>query len=466
MRRFCALFVAALLSCPRPTVERQAVAVPSRQHDTVAGGFYAQPAGLADDVPEETSGESKIRRDLAAARDAGAHYLRFAIGWDGVETAPGTFDWRLADEVIGLAPSYGVVPLPYVCYTPKWLNPDPKDYWRKPPSDIARFGTFLEAAARRYAGRVPSWELWNEPDNDFYWLGSVEEFARLIRAGAEGVRRGDPRARIVLGGMSKGRSPFLETLLREHHLGDVVDVVSAHGYLETWDPRRTEDYPAYISEIDKLLRETAPRDDFWMAEFGYSDWRRPDGKPSEWSYAVHAYEHTSEFQAVALLRAHALALATGALSLTTWYRIDDLPPSEGVIGDDNNKHLGVLDVQGSPKPAFSALRLWNRLLDGPVRTVHAEGPALVRAFEKPSGELIVLAWLPSDTRPSDPQGRAIDPRDATIAIALPHGGSSLQVFDPLTGNEIAAAARLEGAQLAGVRLRGDSVFVARVGSPR
>ena len=90
----------------------------------------------------------------------------------------------------------------------------------------------------------------------------------------------------------------------------------------------------------------------------------------------------------------------------------------------------------------------------------------MRAFEKASGEMIVLAWLPSDTTPSDPQGRAIDPRDATIAIALPHGGSSLQVFDPVTGNEVRGAARLEGAQLAGVRLRGDSVFVARVGSSR
>src|SRR3982751_2821841 len=105
MRRSVALFVAAAVACPRPTPERQAVAVPSRQHDTIAGGFYGEPAGLADDFPEETTGESKIRRDLAAVRDAGAHYLRFAIGWDGVETAPGMFDWRLADEVIGRATS-------------------------------------------------------------------------------------------------------------------------------------------------------------------------------------------------------------------------------------------------------------------------------------------------------------------------------------------------------------------------
>jgi hypothetical protein len=271
----------------------------------------------------------------------------------------------------------------------------------------------------------------------------------------------------VLGGMSKGRSPFLEALLRDHHIGDVVDVVSAHGYLETWDPRRTEQYPAYLSAIAALLRETAPRDDFWMAEFGYSDWRRPDGKPSEWSYAVHAYEHTSEFQAVALLRAHALALGTGLLSLTTWYRIDDLPPTEGVIGDDNNKHLGVLAVDGSRKPAFFALRLWNQLMDGPVRPVAAQGPrAVVRAFEKPSGELIVFAWIPSDTEITDPHGRAPDSRATSVDISLPHGGSSLRVFDPVTGTEASSTARLEGAAVRGVHLRGDSIFVGRVAPSR
>ncbi|MFL5310325.1 MAG: GH39 family glycosyl hydrolase [Myxococcales bacterium] len=455
-----AILLALFAACPRPVRDRAALSVPSRQRDSLPGGYYAQPAGIADDYPEESTTEAKIRRDLDTARAAGVRWLRFGLGWDAVETAPGQYDFHLWDLLVQLAPRYGIALLPYVCYTPRWLSSAPEDFWRRPPADPGRFGRFMETAARRYAGRVPSWELWNEPDNEQYWLGTARQFADLVRAGAEGVRRGDPAARVVLGGMSKGRSPFLETLLREQRIGKVVDVVSLHGYLETWDARRAEDYPAFIGEVASLVGETAPRDDLWMAEFGYSDWRKPGGNPSEWSYAVHDYEHTAAFQGVALLRAHALALGTGVLSLTTWYRIDDLPASEGVIGDENNKHLGVLDARGRPKPAFAALRLWSSLFDAPVRAVAAQaGPAVVRVFEKPSGELIVLAWLPSAR---GPPGRSPDVRAETVRIVLPHPGAALEEFDPATALPARGSAALHGASIDQVVLRGDSIFVARV----
>jgi hypothetical protein len=459
LRRTALVLVALLAACPRPiapaaqrpaapAVERSAppaVELPSRARDTDARGFYAQPAGLGDDFPEESSGPDKIRRDFETARATGARYLRFAVGWDSAEPAPGKYDWRLWDQVFRTARETGVIPLPYVCYTPRWLNPDPKDYWRKPPQRPEALAQFMEAVSRRYA--APSWELWNEPDNDQYWLGSPEEFARLVRSGAEGVRRGDPRAKVVLGGMSKGRTPFLEQTLRE--TSGVIDVVNLHGYLETWDARRAEEYPRYIAEVADAVRTLAPRSDLWLAEFGYSDWLRPDGKPSERSYAVKPWEHSRAFQAVALLRAHALALGTGLLSLTTWYRVDDLPAAETVIGDENNKHLGLLDASGAHKPAFFAMALWNRLLSGPVRPIeaHAEG-AVVRAFEKPSGERVVIAWLPSARKGET------TPDDAVVSIQLARPAERVEVYDPATG-EIAGERRL-----ASVRLRADSVLVA------
>ena len=186
-----------------------------------------------------------------------------------------------------------------------------------------------------------------------------------------------------------------------------------------------------------------------MAEFGYSDWRRPDGRPSEWSYAVDPWEHTRAFQGIALLRAHALALGTAVLSLTTWYRVDDLVPAETVIGDENNRHLGVLDAQGRAKPAFRAMALWNQLLSDPVRPVAADAPgAVVRAFERQSGDIVVLAWLPSARRGDPPR-----PLHAVVPLHLPGRRRELHVYDPLTGE------RGGNEPLERVRLRADSIFV-------
>ncbi len=360
---------AVLSSCaPLPHPENRAFpAIPSRAADTDPRGFYYQPAGLADDYPEESTTVAGIRRDLETLRQAGARYYRFAIGWDGVETAPGEYAWGYWDELIRLAPEYGVTLLPYVCYTPAWLSADPHDYWRRPPADPEAFGAFMYAIASRYRGKVASWELWNEPDIENYWLGSAAEFAALVRAGARQVRRADPKALVVLGGMAKARSPFLEELLREQRLGEVLDVVNVHGYLETWDPQPAEDYPQRLQAVRDLLDETAPGLDLWLAEFGYSDYRQTPAQVSEWVDAVHTYEHTPAYQAVALWKHHVLAAASEDLSLTTWYRLHDLPAAEGVIGDDNNKHLGLLDTDGRPKPAFFAFRHYNRLFDHPFR---------------------------------------------------------------------------------------------------
>ncbi|MGE5049684.1 MAG: beta-galactosidase, partial [Deltaproteobacteria bacterium] len=322
LHRSSILLVALLAACPRPiapaverpttpAVERSqapAVHLPSRARDTDARGFYAEPAGLEDDFPAEGTAPDRIRRDFETARAAGARYLRFAVGWDSAEPAAGRYDWRLLDQAFQAARESGVIPLPYVCATPKWLSADPKDYRRKPPDDPKRFGEFMEAVSRRYG--APSWELWNEPDDEQSWLGSPEQFAALVRSGAEGVHRGDPRARVVLGGMAKGRTAFLDQTLRA--TADVIDVVNLHG--EPPDARRAEEYPRSIGEVADAVRKLAPRADLWLAGFGSSDRR-----PAEASSAV------KPDQAVALLRAHALALGTGLLSLTTWCRVEDLP---------------------------------------------------------------------------------------------------------------------------------------------
>jgi len=477
IRRLAAA-LALVLACARAPVPPPASGtktapaanpLPSRQRDQGPDGFFLQPAGLADDYPEESAPVEKMKRDLATMRAVGAQQLRFAVGWDSIETEPGKYDWKVWDALFALVREAGVTPLPYVCYTPRWLTPaDPKDFWRR-PADPGRFARFMSALVQRYRGQAPSWELWNEPDNDYYWLGTVEEFAKLVEAGARSVRAADPAARVVLGGMSKGRSPFLEELLGRYQVGRSVDVISLHGYLETWDSGRSEEYPARIEAVARLARETAPQADLWLAEFGYSNWRMPDGRPSQWSYAVHGYEHTDRFQAVALFRAHVLALATQRLSLTTWYRIDDLPPAEGVIGDDNNKHLGIVDEQGRPKPAFHALRLYEQLLARPVRLadaraqVYAGGQTIVHVFEARSGDVVVAAWLRSAVGGGDPGGRADDPREDAVAVRLPVGpGAELTAFDVTTGDPVRTDAVLDGSLLSGIHLRGDSIFVARI----
>lgn len=441
----------------------------SRAAQTSPDGFYDQPVALCDDYPEESTTLEKIRGDFAIMREAGVHMLRFGVGWDEIETSPGHYDFSLWDQILAEAEKAGITLLPYVCYTPEWATPTKKDFFRQPPSDPARFGAFMRTIALRYKGRIHSWELWNEPDLEAYWTGTADELAPMIIEGARQVRAADPSAVIVLGGMAKGRSPFFEELVREHRITDWVDVVNVHGYFETWSNDRIERYPARLAALADLLPKGRPAPDLWMAEFGYSSKRYADREASEWGVdVVHAYEHTPEHQAVALFESHVLALASGKLSLTAWYRIRDLPDGEAVIGDDNNRHLGIVDVNGRKKPSFYALSLYSRLFRGPTRPFYADqgsGPSdrVVYVFEKKNGDAVVVGWLRSATRGEvrDASGYAKDERRETVRIPVPKGDYEKLVTYRVTG-EIEGERTFSGDALEGVELRGDRPFIAEL----
>jgi len=443
----------------------------SRSAETDAQGFYYQPAGLADDYPEETTTSAKIQRDISAIVETGSKVYRFAFGWDSIEEKPGEYNFLFWDEVVDRAARAGVTLIPYVCYTPRWLGTDPNDYWRQPPKDPSRFGRFMEVIVNRYKGKIHSWELWNEPDLEAYWLGTPEQFAQLVFEGAKGVRRADPSAVIVLGGIAEGRGPFYDTLLTKLGVGGAVDVVNVHGYLETWSDEHVEAYPARIEGMAALLPPIGLGPDLWMAEFGYSNYRFSKTQVSKWGIEiVYAYEHTPEYQAVALIKTHVLSLVPEKLSLTAWYRINDLPPSTGVIGDDNNKFLGILDVAGKPKPAFYALRFYNQLVDQPVSVLDSRvrvekmpgSQSEVHVVERKDGHALLFGWLRIPTRDevADRSGMAVDTRREVVSVTLPgEGYARMSVYDA-QGRLTPSSAHLSGNAVRDVPLTGEHVFIA------
>ncbi len=108
--------------------------------------------------------------------------------------------------------------------------------------------------ARRYRGKVGSWELWNEPDNRDYWRGTAAQFADLLVAGARAVRAADPAAKVVFGGIA-GHPAFAAEVMARPELAGLIDVVNTHAYFETWNPDPIET-PAALS---RRLRSAGAR---------------------------------------------------------------------------------------------------------------------------------------------------------------------------------------------------------------
>lgn len=415
--------------------------------------------GLCEDYPEETRSLVNARRDLEVARDAGAKSLRIAFGWDAMEPAPGRYDWSFWDDFIREAQAARIQLIPYVCYTPRWAAQDQgPDFWRSPPRDPADFARFVEALVRRYRGSMRTWELWNEPDNRAYWLGSPAEFAEMIRLGSAAVRRADPEAKVVLGGIA-GEVDFLAALLVQERIGAAVDIINIHSYFETWHPNPIEQLPNYVESVAGLVRDTGGQQPVWMAETGYSSVGGRAETSSVYRRRYHG-EHTEEAQADALARTLATALATQHIELFAWYRINDLASGEEVIGDDNNHHLGVLRANGQPKPALRSFGYLARLFGQPyavftprVRVLSRTGDAQpeTRGFQLRDGRWLVFAWMSMPDGPAPVRAQP-DDRAAQLEIIVPGARANRFSVRNAQGSILHASASRPEATRDGLRL--------------
>jgi hypothetical protein len=423
VRVLCALALCLSIACaPRHPVTTSGI--------PAAGNFRAIPLGLCEDYPEESRSLAAARRDLEVAKTNDLAVLRIAFGWDAMEPEPGQYDWSFWDEFVRMATDeYGIRLIPYVCYTPKWASTGRgDDFWNHPPKDNARFASFMKQIVQRYKDRIDSWEIWNEPDNPAYWNGTVEQFAALLQAGGQAVREADPHAKVVLGGLAWDLN-FLEALLTNAAAMKTVDVVNLHNYYETWATEPIERLPDYVGRAHDLIHQYGFRHPIWMAEVGYSNFRQGARVSSQY-IAKYQSEHTAQAQAASLVRVLTLLLASGKVSLIAWYRVNDLPATEEVIGDANNRYLGILDESGRPKPAFDAIRFFQSLLPGAYRCIDTAvrvskpiaAPVEVHAFEREDGTVVVFAWLRTyipGTRGGQLTGELQDDRAERIALSFP-----------------------------------------------
>lgn len=440
---------------------------------------YHVPIGLCEDYPEESTTLEGIRKDMEFLKKSHIDLLRISFGWDAIESVKDQYDWLFWDDFVRIAvEEYGITLIPYVCYMPRWNSTKPEDnnwFWNYPPVDPGQFGEFMKALVTRYKKYIKTWELWNEPDIWVYWQGTPEQFAGMIRIGAQAVKEADPKARVVLGGVAYSEE-FLAKMFRDYGLSPWIDVVNMHNYFETWSPRPVEDIDDHIAAVSEVIRQYGRQQPLWMAEVGYSTFRQGRKVSNDYT-AWYDYEHTPDYQAVDLFKRLSLIVSTEKISAVAWYEISDLPPSDEVIGDEyNNRHLGVAFVNYVAKPAQQALTFFNTLFAKKYRNITPSvtvtrpesSDSHTLAFRCQDGSVILVSWLQTclpERRGADSTGAVRDDRGETLAVSLPLTlKGKAQLYDHL-GNErpFTALRREKGrTQVEGIELTGGMVSIIRI----
>ena len=297
-------------------------------------------------------------RDLDLIAAAAFKFIRMDFQWAGIERKKGEYDWSAYDELTANLEKRGIRPL-YILDYSNGLYEDAvvskhpisgkeeRDTASPQKSEsVAAFANWAAAGAKHFQGRHVIWEIWNEPNIQFWKpKPDVTQYSALALATCRAMRAADPQATIVAPGSSGFPWPFLEAFFKSEAL-DSLDAVSVHPYRDYNKGPETagEDY----QKLRGLIERCAP----------------PSKKSlpvlcSEWGYASHTKGVPLETQAAFIARQQ-LADLMNNVPISIWY--DWM--NDGTDPAYNENNFGVVTNDLTLKPAYVAVQTLTRQLSG------------------------------------------------------------------------------------------------------
>ncbi|MFH1426038.1 MAG: cellulase family glycosylhydrolase [Candidatus Kerfeldbacteria bacterium] len=291
---------------------------------------------------------------LRKAENAGVQWGREEFSWDVIEPADNSFSWAAYDSVVDAYEARGIRMVGLLSYSSSWASdlPGSSDSEFYPP-DIKAWKDYVGRAAKRYAGRVDHWEIWNEPNHAGFWKGSLSEYATLLEAASVAIKEENPNAKIVLGGLSGADSDFIDKLYDELDNPDIIDIVAIHPYREksgnfNYAPEESLTGLNLLMTDLYNVKAAVERNDsnstpIWLTELGWTTYKNGV---------------TDKRQAAFLMRAYAIALSVPTVKKVFWYALNDTSSDTSYA----EAHFGLLDHANARKTSWHAYKFMRSYL--------------------------------------------------------------------------------------------------------
>jgi hypothetical protein len=137
----------------------------------------------------------------------GASEIRLDIALENVFPTPdGPPDWSGVDQYMTLARQYRLRVLADLLTTPSYMAGCPAgtpfdQTYRCAPTDPVLWGRDAGLIAAHTRGVIDDFEIVNEADGGWAFLGSPQQYGEMLAASYESIHRADPGARVALGGL-------------------------------------------------------------------------------------------------------------------------------------------------------------------------------------------------------------------------------------------------------------------------
>lgn len=343
-------------------------------------------------------------QSLAFVAAIGATSIRLDFPWRWLEPQKGSFNWALIDPVISAAEAYGLSILAVLHTTPSWAALGGSTNQQTQPANTTNWANFVDRVAKRYAGRIAAYEIWNEPNGVEFFAPSPdpEAYAALSRAAVPKIRAADSNATIIAGALGpapSGDPAFLPAIeffdrMLAAGVGD-VDAYSFHPY----DNEQTMAQATYwdntamrqMMRMHEILRARGEgHKQIWATEYGAPSAELGDQRQAELiAYGLLQWPECG-FAGPMYLHHHRDASGQDSYGLAT----QQLAPKSAAYATQSVVH------QGFPTRWEAAVFADNRdtALGAPVSPVYEYGGGFAQEYEQGTRFANGHAWVSSTPR--------------------------------------------------------------------
>lgn len=352
-----------------------------------AGAFAdneCSPYGINTHLPSQS--------DLDLIHAAGFDWVRFDFNWFQLEPSKGNYNWGPSDSVVNKAHALGLNIFPTISYTPQWAAANKncipgqgkcEGCNTQPFANVQDWKDFVGAVVNRYKDKVKYWGLWNEPNLDGFYCGSEDQYVNdILIPGAQVVHSLDPSAKVCgpeLAGMTKGDEwhgddgtcLFGGCILNGWELslagvldkgGDHIDIITHHFYSKNAKTLAAEVLDGEFtvikthSSLKEIVEGHGQGQPVWLTEWGWNTHAYggysgggDDSPANQAAWSVQFYD----------IQQQIVEGTYGDSSNDPWPQFQKLflyDWHDGVDGEGKLWSFGIVEVDGTPKPAYAALK--------------------------------------------------------------------------------------------------------------
>ena len=322
--------------------ERRVVVIGDPRYPDWRYGVHLDYRG--GNIADDAASIAVISRYADLFSDIGVQGVRLDFAWTSLEPSDDNFSFRIHDQAVTILRDHGMDVMGIMAWTPWWASSSSTDPWKHMPRDIDDFSDYVYQLASHYTGRVNSWLIWNEPNVSIYFdTIDPTEYVKLLKAGYLAAKYGNPESTVVLAGLANDESQYQpqfrwyppeQFLQAVYDLGgrDYFDAVGRHPYAHPLYGGYDEMVSKVSAIKDVMARNGDQNKPLYLDEVGYGlIWDVNEQVQAQWLYEI--------FRA---------ARQTG-VPLLIVFDCQDWPD-----GSEFEKTIGLLRLDGSPRPLFDA----------------------------------------------------------------------------------------------------------------